>query len=136
MNTTLIPRLSAGLLFAGGAGLLFAADALVPFFAPTFPRGAAWLGQLLGAAWLGVAALNWLQRGARLGGIYGRPVVFANLTLYFVTALVLARAGVAGAGRGVWMAAVPAAAMAVAYGLLLFRGPFGLPPQSPQPPLP
>ena len=58
---------------------------------PAFPPAAAWLGQLLGAAWLGVAALNWLQRTALLGGIYGRPVVFANTVMYVVSALSLLR---------------------------------------------
>ena len=83
------------------------------------------MGQLLAAAWLGMAALNWLQRAAVLGGIYGRPVVFANGALYLVSALSLLRALVGGAApRAVWLVCVPAALLAVAYWALLLRGPF------------
>lgn len=119
-----VSRASAAVLGSGGLALLFAADVLLPALVPGLPPTAAWLGQLLGAAWLGVAALNWLQRGAVLGGIYGRPVVFANLVLYSVTALSAARALPAG-GPGLWLVVAPAAAGAAVYGALLFRGPFG-----------
>jgi hypothetical protein len=124
MISSLLSRVSAGVLLLGGVALLFASDALLPALVPGFPSAGAWLGQLLGAAWLGVAALNWLQRGAILGGIYGRPVVFANLTLYLVTALTLLRVVVARAAPpGLWTVLVPAAALAAAYGTLLLRGP-------------
>jgi hypothetical protein len=123
--SSLLSRLSAGVLLLGGVALLFASDALLPVLVPGFPPAGAWLGQLLGAAWLGVAALNWLQRAAVLGGIYGRPVVFANLAVYVVSALSLLRALAGGAAPPVlWVALVPAAALAAAYGALLLRGPF------------
>ena len=73
---------------------------------------------------MGVAALNWLQRAAILGGIYGRPVVFANLLLYFVSALSLLRVVLGGGPAVLWLMLVPMAAFAVAYGALLLRGPF------------
>jgi len=105
--------------------LLFASDVLLPMLLPGFPPTAAWLGQMLGAAWLGMASLNWLQRTAVLGGIYGRAVVSANVALYFVTALSLLRPLLNGsAPRMLWIACVPAAALAAAYGALLLRGPF------------
>ena len=123
--SSLISRTSAVVLLFGGAALLFAPDALLPALVSRFPPDAAWLGQLLGAAWLGIAALNWLHRSAVLGGIYGRPVVLANLTLYFISALSLLRALASGAASpGVGVVAGPAVALAVAYGALLLRGPF------------
>jgi len=123
--------LSAAVLLLGGVALLFASDMLLPSLVPGFPPVAAWLGQLLGAAWLGVAALNWLQRGARLGGIYGRPVVFANGVLYFVSALSLLRRLLGGGIPPVlWVVFVPAAVLAVLYAALLFRGPFDAPESS------
>ncbi len=125
--SALVGRLSAAALAAAGLALLFAADVLLPRLAPALPRGAAagvaWVGQLLGAAWLGVAALNWLQRDTRLGGIYGRPVVLANLVLYLVSALSALRA-LPTVGRGAWAVAGPALAGAGVYALLLWRGPF------------
>ena len=123
-----ITRASAALLGLSGIALLFASDAILPALAPDVPASAAWIGQLLGAAWLGVAALDWLQRDAVLGGIYGRPVVFANLVLSFVSALSLVGAGPT--SGAVWAAAIAAGALALAWGLLLFRGPFGNRPSS------
>jgi hypothetical protein len=122
--STLISRVSAAVLLVGGASLLFAADVLLPALVPGFPPSAAWLGQLLAAAWLGLAAMNWLQRAAVLGGIYGRPVVLANVALYFVGALSLARAGASSYAAALWLAAAPMALLAAAYGALLLRGPF------------
>jgi hypothetical protein len=124
-----ISQASAVMLAAAGAVLLFASDAVLPALVPGFPASAAWVGQLLAAAWLGVAALNWLQRRTLLGGIYGRPVVFANLVLYFVGSLSLLRALAGSAAPPVlWVVCVPAAIMAIMYGTLLFRGPFDAAP--------
>ena len=115
---------SAGLLLIGGAALLFGADDLLPRLVPGFPETAAWLGQLLGGAWLAVAVLNWLNRGARLGGIYGRPIVLTNLTVYFVGAMVLlkivARPGVS---IPIMIATILFVIFAALYAWLLFRGP-------------
>ena len=99
-----------------GLVLLFAPDFVLPRLVPGFPPSAVWLGQLLAAAWLGVAALNWLTRATLLGGIYGRTVVMPNVILYFVSAMALLKADV-------WLLSVPAALFAGLYGWLLFRGP-------------
>ena len=74
-----------------GALLLFAplevSSALMPTArADGFP-------QLLGAALIGFAAMNWIARGAALGGIYGRAVVIGNQTHFVVGALVLLNRG-------------------------------------------
>ena len=123
--SSLLSRVSAAVLLVGGAALLFAPDALLPALVPGFPPAAAWLGQLLGAAWLGVAALNWSQRAALLGGIYGRPVVLANLSLYLISALSLLRALLRDAApAALWSLLVPLAVLAAVYGALLLRGPF------------
>jgi hypothetical protein len=124
MISTRLSQASALLLLLGGLALLFAADALLPRLVPGFPAAGAWLGQLLGAAWLGVAALDWLARGTPLGGIYGRPVVMANAVLHFVSATSLLRAAARdGAPAALWLLAVPTALLAAAYGWLLLRGP-------------
>jgi hypothetical protein len=123
--SSVVSRMSAAVLLLGGLALLFAPDAVLPALVPGFPPRATWLGQLLAAAWLGVAALNWLHRAAMLGGIYGRPVVLANGALYFVSAASLVRPLLAGTvPRLVWLLCVPAALLAAIYGALLLRGPF------------
>ena len=125
MISSLVSRISAAVLLLGGATLLFASDAVLPALVPGFPRRAAWLGQLLGAAWLGVAALNWVGRGTLLGGIYGRAIVLANAVLYFVGALSLLRALAGGqAPAAWWLVFAPMAALAAVYWALLMRGPF------------
>lgn len=125
MISSTLSRISAGVLLLGGLGLLFVSDALLPALIPGFPPSAAWLGQLLAAPWLGIAALNWLQRSALLGGIYGRPIVLANLALYFISALSLLRALLGHAAPPtLWVLLVSFAALAAAYGALMLRGPF------------
>jgi hypothetical protein len=119
----MVARASTALLATCGVLLLFAADVIVPRIAPGIPPGASWFGQLLAAAWLGLAALNWLTRSSVLGGIYGRPIVLANTTLYFVSATVLINAATRADSLALWMTTGVAAVMAVLYGLLLFRGP-------------
>lgn len=131
MISAVLSRVSALVLLFVGLVLLFAPDLVLPSVVPGFPVAAAWLGQLLAAAWLGVATLDWLQRSATLGGIYGRPTVLANLALYFISTLSLLRALL---GHGVppilWLAVVVGGALAAAYAALLLRGPFGAPERS------
>ena len=118
-----ISRASAVLLAGAGAALLFAADDLLPRLIPGFPPQGVWLGQLLAAAWLGIAALNWLNRRARLGGIYGRPIVLTNISVYFISAMTLLRIFPHPETAAIVVgAAVVFSLFAGAYGWLLFRG--------------
>ena len=125
MISFMISRLSIGALLVGGFALLFGADTILPRLAPGVPSSAGWLGQLVAAAWIGVAVMNWMQRTSVLGGIYGRPVVSANLVLYFVSTLSLVRARMHDVIPAMaWVVIVPLALLAAAYGALLLRGPF------------
>lgn len=125
MFSSTLSRASAAVLLLGGLALLFAADTLLPALVPGFPANAAWLGQLLGAAWLGMSALNWLNRSTILGGIYGRPVVVANLAMHCISALSLLRAVVgASPARGLWVALAITTLLTAIYGALVLRGPF------------
>ncbi len=112
----MISRINALVLLIAGVAMLFAPDVVLMSLVDNFPPSAFWLGQLLGAAWLGMAALSWLSRNAVLGGIYGRPVVMANFALHFISAMTLVR-------TGVMLLAIPALILAAVYGVLLFRGP-------------
>ena len=124
MISTGISRASAAFLLLIGLTLLFASDVVLPRLSPTFPPSAAWLGQLVAAAWLALAALNWLNRAALLGGIYGRPVVLSNIACYFITAMVLLAAVTRHAAPAtLWFLLIPCALFASIYGWLLLRGP-------------
>ena len=125
MISTQIARASTVLLLLGGLTLLFASDSILPNLIPAFPPAGAWLGQLLGASWLAVAALDWISRNQLLGGIYGRPVVMANAALYFIAAMVLAKIVLrSDAPPALWLMFIPALVFAGMYGWLLFYGPF------------
>jgi hypothetical protein len=125
MICTRISRASAGLLLLGGLALLFAPDDILPRLVPNFPSAGLWLGQMLGAALLGVGALNWLSKGILIGGIYGRHIVMANAVLYFMTTIVLLKIVVrTDVAAALWIVLIPAVLFAGIYGWLLFRGPF------------
>ena len=123
--SNIVSRVSALVLLVAGLAQLFVPDVIMPAIVTGFPPSGVWLGQVLGAAFLGFAALDWLSRDAILGGIYGRPVVAANSVLYFVSTLTLVRAATRSTAPLTLIGiAVPAAALTLAYGVLLYRGPF------------
>lgn len=123
--SSLVTRCSAAYLLLGGVVMLFGADAVLPVVIRNFPPSGAFLGQIIAAAWLALAAINWQNRGLILGGIYGRPVVYANLMLYTVTTLGVARAAmVVGASPWLWALVGPSALFAIIYGVLMLSGPF------------
>jgi hypothetical protein len=82
---------SAVCLAVLGALLLFAPEGVIGLLVPKASGQA--LVQLLGAALLGFGAMNWIARGAVLGGIYGRAVVAGNQTHLTVGALLLVKHG-------------------------------------------
>ncbi len=71
LGLTFIPAEIAGYLFSGIHTIL-----VLPF-------------QLLGAAYLGFAMLNWMNRKSPIGGIYAKPLSMANLIHFLVSALAL-----------------------------------------------
>jgi hypothetical protein len=122
--STQISRASAAFLLLSGLVLLFGSDVLLPRLIPAFPPSATWLGQLLAAAWLALAAVNWLSQSSLLGGIYARPVVMANATGYFIAAMVLLKVVTRQAvPAALWLLVVPVVLFAGIYTWLLLRGP-------------
>jgi hypothetical protein len=125
MRSTQVTRASAFVLVLPGAALLFAPVEVLSRTVPDIPPAAAWLGQLLGAAWLALATMNWLARFTMVGGIYGRAIVSANAAAYFVSAMVMLSAGRRlGFSTPMLVITIVALVMAAVYGYLLFRGPF------------
>jgi hypothetical protein len=76
--------------------------------------------QALGAAWLGLAMLDWMARGAPFGGIYGRPVALGNFLHFAVLAAAFAKAAVATPAAPQVAIATVAALGALAFGRLVF----------------
>jgi hypothetical protein len=80
---------SAVLYFAGALPLLFAPDELLTFAGAPPSILDVTLLQIIGSAIFGFAMLNWSNRYSRVGGIFGRPVLAANLAHAGSAALLL-----------------------------------------------
>ena len=125
MLSSHLSRAIALLLGMVGFAFVFAPRGMLALLAPGTPRTVAWIGQLLGAALVGLGCLNWFNRHTLLGGIYARAVVLANVTFCVVGALSIFRTSAA-------LPATRPVAQGVAgvlgvfgacYAWLLFRGP-------------
>lgn len=110
---------------AGGLAVI----GLALTFAPQEVAGAARLRgeplalQLLGAALLGFAVMNWTARGSTLGGIYGRAVVAGNQMHFTVGALALLMHGFrSGGAPAFWVLTAMYVLGAVLFLQLMFGG--------------
>ncbi len=91
MNTKLLQIVTTIYLLVGGVLFSFLPDEVIAhlrldsniFFSLSL--------QLIGALYLGFAALNWLKRDTLIGGIYSRPLVFANLMHFSVGFFAIAK---------------------------------------------
>lgn len=137
MDRQTYPRvlMSASALAMGLMGLAasFLAEEIVRALGASPARPLALVVQLVGALYLGLATVNWMTRLNLIGGIYGRPVVLANLIHFVTGALALLKAvSAAGDVRRFWPLALLYAVLAAAFGILLFRHPLG-PSRTPGP---
>ena len=124
MPPRLVMSATAALLGLAGLTLLFAPAWILSLYGVVLPPPELVLAQLLGAALLGNAIINWLGRQAVLGGIYGRPLMVGNLGHCLIAALVLLRAAMGGADRpAVWVTLGLYAVCAAGFATLLFRRP-------------
>jgi len=92
MNTKLIMKSTAILLAAIGLSLTFAPDKVVESLGIDNSVVLQLMFQLLGAAYFAFAMLNWMAKGAIIGGIYNRPIVVANLAHFLIGGLALTKA--------------------------------------------
>ena len=114
---------TASVLLLGGLTMLFAPD-LVAGLLVGRQATEGWTVQLLGAAWCGAAAMNWMSRGSVIGGIYGRPLVASNLVHFLMAALILTRAALgARLPLGMFPVLAAVALLAGTYGLRMYSDP-------------
>lgn len=76
--------------------------------------------QVLGAFMASFAMLNWMSKGMTLGGIYGRPIVIANLLHFSMNAILFIKLSVANSEPILWAAAAISAVLALAFARLAF----------------
>ena len=78
--------------------------------------------QLLGALYFAFAMVNWMAKGALIGGIYARPVAIGNFTHFTIGALALVKAHSSGSSPVLGVTIVYIA-LAVLFGIVFFRHP-------------
>ena len=123
-RSNLLLTLSALIYFAAAIPLLFAPDEMLAFAGAPPSRLDAGLLQLVGSAVFGFSMLNWMSRYTRIGGIYGRPLVVANLAHSASAALLLGKAaGRVGFPAGVVVPLGIYAVLAVGFGIAMFSRP-------------
>ena len=122
------PLLFASALLLMGLGIvtLFAPDEIAGLLSRSGQATSGVVVQILAGALFALGILDWMNRYATIGGIYGRPVVLANFAFFFITATTLARLALAtGAGVALWGATGVCAVLAALYAQLFFGAPPG-----------
>ncbi len=122
------PILFVSSLLLTGLGIvtLFVPDEIAGFLSKSGQATSGVMVQLLAGALFALGILDWMNRYATIGGIYGRPVVLANFALFFITTTTLARyAPAAGGGIVLWGATGVCGILAALYARLFFGSPRG-----------
>lgn len=105
---------------AAGLPLIFAPAEILTLFGTSPSSGGAWMAQLLGAAIVSLAFLDWLQRYAEVGGILGRPVLIANLAFTTIAFFASLSAYRHQAAPGFLASAAVLGVLMLAFGVRLF----------------
>lgn len=139
MNRLLLSSSALFLGLLGLAGTFAPAETLVLLDVDPLPAVVV-LFQMAGGLYLGFALLNWMNRNAPMGGIYGKPVASANLIHFLVVALMLVKEVWNGdLGNGFLILSVLYLLFAAGFATTLFRDPFSgrnkRPSSSPETPL-
>jgi hypothetical protein len=92
MNTKLIMSSTAIFFAILGISLTFAPDYVTLILGIDNSPVLRLVLQLLGATYYGFAMLNWMAKGAHIGGIYNRPIATTNLCHFIIAALALTKA--------------------------------------------
>jgi hypothetical protein len=117
-STRLLMTLSAVFLGALGVAASFLPQEILHRVGSSPDRVTTAIVQIAGALYVGFAILNWMAKGMLLGGIYGRPIVLANLTHFVMGAIGLLE--VRGQSGALLVATSAYSMFAVWFGYVLF----------------
>jgi hypothetical protein len=115
MNTRLLMRASSILMGALGVSAIFAPQEIIVYAGGPPSVVGNLVIEIAGALYFGFAVLNWMAQANLIGGIYSRPVAMGNFAHFFVAALALLKAVLAGERT---MPAVVTAAAYTAFAVL------------------
>jgi hypothetical protein len=125
---------SAAVLALAGLAASFLPDEILRWSGTPAGPALVLLVQVAGALYLGFAGLNWMARNTIIGGIYGRPVLTANLLHFLCAALACAKlVASTPAARFLWPLALAYSAFAAGFGALMLRDPLPAPRPAPAP---
>ena len=122
-RTKLLLSASAVCFGLAGAGATFLPAELLTHVRQPDARILVVFIQALGALYLALAMLNWMSRGAAIGGIYARPLVVANLLYFVMTGIMLVRWAADSAPPGIMVLAAIHVVFAVCFGAVMFGSP-------------
>lgn len=124
MPNKLLLSIAALVIGLPGVFLLFAPDVILHTLTSAPDLAGELFTQIAGGLAVAIGLNNWMARGAAIGGIYGRPLLMANLLAFFATGLSLLKAPEPLAGHpAVITMAVLLLLCGLAFGRLLFVQP-------------
>jgi hypothetical protein len=118
--------MSASAVILGMLGIIgtFFPDEVLSRLGTGEPPSLMLMVQIMGALYLGFAALNWLARDNLIGGIYSRPVAIGNLLHFLTAGLAVVRLLASWPeNKAVWALAVMYTVFAFSFGTVIFRHP-------------
>jgi hypothetical protein len=121
MNTKILMASSALVMAALGVAATFLPQEIIASLGGGTGRTLPLLVQILGAAYLGFAMLNWMAKESLIGGIYSRPVSMANFLHFAIAGIALVKAVAAGERAVIVLACtVIYVIFALAFGAVVF----------------
>jgi hypothetical protein len=124
MNTKLLMSSAAILMGFIGIALSFAPDDILRALNMQPDLITKLTLQILGAVYLGFAMLNWMAKGALIGGIFAKPISMGNGVHFFIGAMALIKALAKTAGTPLlWIACAIYALYAVCFLYVAFSAP-------------
>jgi len=124
MNSRFLLGSAAVIQLASGLALLFAPREVLASFGGTIDDPIIPIIQVLSGAVSGLGIMTWLLRRAPFGGIYGRPLLLANLTFSLVGSLTLLKVAFRTPGAiPLWGCAIVLGLLALGFGLAMYRSP-------------
>lgn len=123
MHTKTLMTLSALLMAVAGLAASFAPAEILAYLDAWSEVVEVTLVQVLGALYLGFAALNWTARGNLIGGLYSRPVALANFMHTGVVAVTLGKLALANPNLDMVIATLVYGIFALWFAAVLFSRP-------------
>ena len=108
-----------------GIGLTFIPDVISEYLIINNTKIHLLILQVLGAFYFAFAMLNWMAKGASIGGIYNRPIAIANFTHFFIGGIAIIKSVRQNTDFhfSICILAIVYSIFSLIFGLILFKSP-------------